>query len=90
APLQPAVLQARVWAAAAGSYEAAAGSGQLYGASKPITVILGSSQFPGPAPLMDGLESFRLVPEPTIRSLAFLGAALLVGRRLSFEGRKWA
>jgi hypothetical protein len=76
---QPAVLQARVWETAAGSYEAAVASGRLYGASLPIVLILGSPMSQAPPPDTTGLQSFCLVPEPSTFVIGLLGAGVLLG-----------
>jgi hypothetical protein len=76
-PFQTAVLQARVWETAAGSYENAVALGRLYGASGLLQIVLGDGQLPGPPPLMNGLQSFCLVPEPSTLALALFGAVFL-------------
>jgi hypothetical protein len=75
----PAEVQARVWEAAAGSYENAVASGRLYGASNPITVIPTPPNVGLPPTPMIGLQSFCLVPEPSTFVIGLLGAGVFLG-----------
>ena len=73
-----AVLQVRVWATAAGSYEAAAAGGGLYGKSDLFELGLGHGTFGPPPPALIGLKSFCLVPEPSNIALAVIGGLCLL------------
>jgi hypothetical protein len=75
----PAVVQARVWETAAGSYQNAVASGRLYGASNPIEVIPNGPIGGLPPAEMIGLQSFCLVPEPSTFVIGLLGAGVLFG-----------
>jgi hypothetical protein len=74
-PGQRAVVQARVWEAGAGTFEAAQAGAGAYGMSQPLTIhFLGT-----PLSLLDtmeGLQSFCLVPEPS--PFWFWGASMLL------------
>ncbi len=77
APGERAVLQARVWEAAAGSFESARAGGWLYGMSGTITLATWEG-ITGIAPETTWPSAFCLVPEPaTVALLALGGAALL-------------
>lgn len=76
----------KAWEAAGGnSFEAAAGSGKLYGQSAMLEITTGGDNLSPPAvpaPLV-GLTSFSLIPEPSTLALGMLGAAALLLRRRS-------
>jgi hypothetical protein len=82
---QTATLQARVWEATAGSFEAAQSGAGLYGSSKLLQIQLGGLDI-GLAAYLWGLESFSLVPEPGSISLALFGfVVLLLAHRRSLK-----
>ena len=81
---QNATVRLRAWETAAGSYEAAAAGGGLWGQSNDVTVQLGGTPpvgAPIPTPSLNGLQGFTLVPEPSTMALGVLGAAALLFRR---------
>jgi hypothetical protein len=78
-----AFVQIRAWAASAGAtYDAAVASGGLRGFSNTISVTTGGAGNPPSLPAnLVGLQSFALVPEPSVIALAVLGAGALFFRR---------
>ena len=80
APGDSATLRLRVWNGA--SYETAT----LRGESSDLTLELGGTPLRGngppiPPPLLLGLQGFTILPEPSIISVALLGAVLLITKR---------
>jgi hypothetical protein len=74
-----ATLRVRVWdnqSGAVTSWDAAT----IRGESNTFTVSLVDSQNPNP-PILIGMNSFTLVPEPSVIALALLGAGALLFRR---------
>lgn len=75
---ESATLRLRAWQGA--SYETAT----LRGESSDLTLNVGGVPLAGApyisAPLLAGLQGFMIVPEPSIISVALLGAALLIKR----------
>ena len=82
---EQATVVLRAWAGAPSYEQAVGGGGILWGESAPLTIILGSTPAGGGAPLppafLSGLQTFTLVPEPSVTALALLGAALLWRKR---------
>jgi hypothetical protein len=80
-----ATLQWRVWDNMAGtvtSYGQALSSGARFGASNVFqSAPLGDNLNPSTIPVMAGLTSFSLVPEPSTYALLALGAGALLFRR---------
>jgi hypothetical protein len=79
-PGESATLRLRAWQGA--SYETAT----LRGESSDLTLSVGGVPLSGngppiPPPLLVGLQGFTIVPEPSIISVALLGATLLMRRR---------
>jgi hypothetical protein len=67
----------RVWETALGSYDGAVKAGSYFGESEPITIQVGPEN-PVLSSLLNGLMPFTVaVPEPTVLTLAFAGAALI-------------
>lgn len=76
-------VQVRAWLASAGAtYEAALAAGGKAGFSNTFQVTTGGSGSPASLPSnLVGMQSFALVPEPSIIALATVGVALLAFRR---------
>jgi MYXO-CTERM domain-containing protein len=75
-------VQVKAWEAAKGtSYEAAKAAGGKYGSSELVSVKVATA--PDLPPDLVGLQSFSVVPEPSVMALGVLGAAALLLRRRS-------
>src|SRR5260221_14617784 len=79
------VVQVRVYPSASASFDSAKAAGMPYGVSQLFTLMdVGGTQ---PAPDLLGLQSFKLVPEPSTLGLACIGTSLFALRRWRYAKR---
>lgn len=87
APGAVASVQVRAWLAVAGTttyptYEAALAAGGKVGTSNTFSVTTGGSGSPASLPAnLIGMQSFSVVPEPSILAFSVVGVAILAFRR---------
>ena len=76
-------FQVRAWLASSGAtYEAALGAGGPTGFSNTFSVTTGGAGNPASLPAnLVGLQSFSLVPEPSVIALGLIGVCVLLLRR---------